>query len=309
MVSMALVFHPMQARWDPVTVTALTIGVVSVSSSGALIAYAAAPALAIAFWRNALAVGLLAPITLATRRKELAGIGTRDSVLAGIALAMHFGMWVPSVKLTTIATATALVCTQPIWAGLIAAVQGHRPGWMTWAGMGVALGGVVIATGADVNVGGSAILGDALALGGAVTAAVYTSLGQRVRQQVSTTTYTTVCYGVCAAALLVVCLMSGVRLTGFSGGAWLAIGALTLGPQLLGHSLFNYTLQKVPATTLGVIILLEVPGAILLGWAWLGQRLSTTSIVGIAVLLIGVAVVILSPGARSDPRQLPATDL
>src|SRR5690349_4545617 len=196
----------MQARWDPLTITAITIAVLSVSSSAAMIAYAAAPALAIAFWRNALAVGVLAPVALVTRRKELATIDKRDSVLAGLALAAHFGMWVPSVKLTTIATATALVCTQPIWTGLLAVWQGNRLGWLSWLGMGVAVAGVVIATGVDANLGGKAILGDFLALGGAFAAALYTTLGARVRQQVSTTTYTTVCYSVCAAALLVVCV-------------------------------------------------------------------------------------------------------
>ncbi len=299
----------MHARWDPLTVTTLAIGVIAVSSSASFIVYAAAPALAIAFWRNALATGVLAPITLITRRKELMAIDKRDSVLAGVALAAHFGMWVPSVKLTTIATATALVCTQPIWAGLLAAWRGTRLGVQAWTGMGVAMAGVVFATGADADLGPRALLGDALALGGAVMAAVYISLGERVRRQVSTTTYTTVCYGVCALALLVVCLAFRVPLTGFNTGTWLAIVAITVGPQLLGHSMFNYTLQKIPATTIGVITLLEVPGAILLGWVWLGQKLSGASVAGIAVLLVGVAMVILSPAARSDRHQQPVADL
>jgi drug/metabolite transporter (DMT)-like permease len=299
----------MRARWDLLTVAALAIGVAAVSSSAALIVYAAAPALAIAFWRNALATGVLAPVTVATRRKELAGIDKRDSVLAGLALAGHFGMWVPSVKLTTIATATALVCTQPIWAGLLAAWRGKVLGWQAWLGMSVAMAGVVIATGADADLGGKAILGDLLALGGALMAAVYTTLGGRVRQQVSTTTYTTVCYGVAAAALLVVCVVAGVPMTGYNAATWLAILAITVGPQLLGHSMFNYTLRKVSATTVAVVTLREVPGAILLAWLWLGQKVSALSIIGIAVLLAGVAMVILSPGARSDRHQLPASDL
>ncbi|HCT81284.1 MAG TPA: EamA family transporter [Micromonosporaceae bacterium] len=299
----------MHAKWDALTVAALVVGVIAVSSSGALIAYAAAPALAIAFWRNALAAGVLAPVTLVTRRKELAGLNFTKSALAGLALAVHFGTWVPSVKLTTIATSTALVCTQPIWAALLTTFQGVRPGRWVWTGMAVAMVGVAVATGADFRVGGTAILGDLLALAGAVAAAVYTNLGQTVRQQVSTTTYTTVCYGVCGLALLLVCLISGVQLTGFSTGAWLAIVALTVGPQLLGHSLFNYTLHKVSATTIGVILLVEVPGAALIGWLFLHQRVSGMAMLGIAVLLAGVAMVILSPGGRFDRRPLPASDL
>jgi drug/metabolite transporter (DMT)-like permease len=292
---------------DPLTVIALVVGVVAVSSSGALIAYAAAPALAIAFWRNALGTAVVAPVAVA--RREIRGSQWR-SALAGLALAAHFGTWVPSVKLTNIATATALVCTQPIWAGLISAARGARIGRWVWAGMLLAVVGAVIATGGHLRGGGGReLLGDLLALAGAIAGAVYTIIGERVRQRMTTTAYTTVCYGVCALTLLAVCLLGGVQMTGYAAGAWLAIIGLTVGPQLLGHSMFNYALHKVSATTLSVIVLIEVPGAIFLGWVWLGQTISVTAMAGIALLLVGVALVVLNPGERIGPHPLPASDL
>jgi drug/metabolite transporter (DMT)-like permease len=299
----------MYARWDALTIAALTVGVVAVSTSGALIAYAAAPALAIAFWRNALASAALAPVTLATRRAELGTHKWLWSVLAGLALAVHFGTWVPSVKLTSVATATALVCTQPIWAGLIEAFRGTRLSRLTWIGMAVAVAGAGIATGADLGLGGTALLGDLLAICGAISAAVYTLLGQKVRETASTMTYTTICYSVCAIALLAVCLITNTSLTGYPSAAWLALIALTVGPQLMGHSMLNYALKRVSATTVSVIVLLEVPGAILLAWAWLNQRISLTTMIGIAVLLAGVTLVVLSPAGRSALHQQPASDL
>lgn len=301
----------MHARWDGLTIAALAIGVIAVSSSAPLISYAAAPALAIAFWRNALAVGVLAPVTFTYRREELRATGTHQkwSLIAGLALAAHFGTWVPSVKLTTVATATALVCTQPVWSGVIAAWQGRRLSVITWIGMAGAVVGAAIAIGPDFSAGGTAMLGDLLALAGGLAGAIYTALGERARVGLTTMTYTTVCYGVCAVVLLLVCLASGVRLTGFDASAWAAIVALTIGPQLLGHSLFSYALHKVAATTVSVVILLEVPGAFVLGWLWLGQTLSLTAVVGIAVLLAGVALVVLSPDARTGRRLPPASDL
>ncbi len=298
----------MYARWDALTIAALVVGIVAVSSSGALIAYAAAPALAIAFWRNALATAVLLPA--AAVKKEFshrAALGS--SALAGLALAVHFGTWVPSVKLTSIATATALVCTQPVWAGLLMALRGNRLGGWTWAGMGLAVGGAVLATGVDLQAGGNALLGDALAICGAIGGAFYTLLGQRVRAQLSTTTYTTVCYGVCAITLGLVCALSSTPITGFAAGAWLAIIGLTVGPQLLGHSMLNYAVKQVSAVTINVIVLLEVPGAILLGYLWLGQKVSAITLGGIALLLAGVALVVINPGVRFGPRPQPASDL
>ena len=276
---------------------ALAIAVTAVSASGPMIAYAAAPALAIAFWRTALATAVLGPAAV-TRRDELASLAARRdgmfTVLAGAALAVHFMTWVPSVKLTGIATAAALVATQPVWQGLIAALQGRRPDLWTWIGIAVAVGGAVAATGADFAVSRQAVLGDLLALAGAVAVAAYTAFGERVRATTSTTAYTVVCYAVSAALTLPVCLALGVPLAGYPATAWLAIGAITVGPQLLGHTLFSFALRRIAATTVAVVILLEVPGAALLGWVWLGQVPRPSAWPGLCLLLAGVAIVVVA---------------
>ncbi|SCL26783.1 Threonine/homoserine efflux transporter RhtA [Micromonospora nigra] len=298
---------------DPLTTGALALAVVAVSSSAPLIAFAAAPALAVAFWRNLLSVAVLGPVSLVRRRAEFrsltVGLGRREGwycVLSGVALAAHFATWMPSAKLTSVAAATALVATQPVWQGLIARAQGRRLPLGVWAGVGVAVAGAVLATGADFTVSGRAFAGDLLAVVGGMFAAVYTALGERARATVSTTTYTTICYGVCALILLVVCLIGGVRLTGFDGGTWLAILALVAGAQLLGHSMFNYALRRISATTVSVLILLEAPGAALIGWAWLGQLPSPVTLPGLGLLLVGVAVVVLA-GARAARRASVTT--
>jgi drug/metabolite transporter (DMT)-like permease len=286
---------------------ALAVAVLAVSSSAPLIAYAAAPALAIAMWRNAFAVGVLAPVAAVRDRAALAALLRADRrtglvcVLAGLALAAHFATWVPSVKLTTVAASTALVCTMPVWSALIATAQGVRLPGTTWLGIAIAITGALLATGADFAVSGRAVLGDVLALAGGAAAAGYTALGERARATLNTTAYTTVCYAVCAGALGVVCLLGRVPVTGFPGSAWLAIIAITLGAQLLGHSLVSYALLRVAATTVSVLLLLEVPGAALIGWLWLGQVPRPASVPGLAILVLGVAVVVL--GATRRGRQ------
>ncbi len=270
---------PPRSQADPVTIAALTVSVFAFSSSAPLIAYAAAPGLAIAFWRNGLASAVLVPAAVIRRRGELraviAGERRREGLfcaLAGVALAAHFALWVPSIKLTTVAMSTALVATQPIWQALIAVGQGRRLPGPTWVGIAVAVVGVALATGADLGGSGTALVGDLMALAGGMAAAVYTAFGEQARTVISTTTYTALCYGVCAVLLLSACLVLGTPITGYPATTWLALVGLTVGPQLLGHSMINFGLRRVSATTISVLILLEVPGAALLGWVWLGQR-------------------------------------
>ena len=291
------------------TVLALIVAVLAVSSSAPLIAFAAAPALAIAFWRNALATVALTPVAYGSRRAELRGATRRTvifAVLAGVALAAHFATWMPSVQLGSVATATALVATQPVWQGLIAAAQGRRPSAAGWFGIALAVIGAAWATGADVGVSTQAVLADVLALLGAIFAAAYTALGERARADLSTISYTWICYGVCAVLLLVVCLVARIELTDYDGRTWLAILALVAGAQLLGHSMFNYALEHTSATTVSVLILLEVPGAALLAWLWLDQTPRGAALPGLALSVVGVAVVILGATRANRPTVDPA---
>ncbi|MFY1634361.1 DMT family transporter [Solwaraspora sp. WMMB335] len=299
-------------RAEVLATGAAAVAVLAVSTSAPLIAFAAAPALAVAFWRNLLATGTVVPFVLVRRRSELRllsanGAGRRQAgwcVLAGAALAAHFGTWMPSAQLTSVATATALVATQPVWQGLIALGQGRRLPALTWAGIVLAVAGAALATGADIGFDARAVVGDLLALAGAVFAAIYTAIGEYARRTISTTTYTTICYGTCAVVLLGVCLSAGVPLVGFSASTWLAVLGLVVGAQLLGHSMFSYALHKIPATTVSVLILLEVPGAALIAWLWLGQVPRPAALPGLGLLLAGVAVVVLG-GTRVRTPPVP----
>ncbi len=301
----------MRSNRQLLTAGALAVAVIAISSSAPLIAFAAAPALAIAFWRNGLAAFALTPVTLGPRRAELRTARRRDlvlAVLAGVALAAHFGTWMPSVQLGPVATATALVATQPVWQGVIAAGQGRRPPLVVWIGIAFAVAGAAWATGADVGASGRAVLADGLALLGGMAAAVYTALGEQARVRLRTTTYTWICYGVCAVVLLIVCVAAGLPLGGYARTTWLAILAIVAGAQLLGHSMFNYALQHVSATTVSVLILLETPGAATIAWLWLHQTPRADTVPGLVLLLAGVGVVVIGGGTRIRTADASRTD-
>lgn len=285
----------------------LAVAVSAVATSAPLIAATAAPALAIAFWRNAFGTMAIAPWAFLRHRGELRRLSRRElrlSLGAGALLALHFGTWIPSLELTTVASSTALVATQPIWAALIARASGHDVPRRAWWGMGIALLGVLVLTGVDFSLSPRALVGDLLALVGAVFAAGYVSVGARVRPTVSTTPYTLLVYGSCAALLLAVCLVSGQQLAGYSPDTWVKLLALTAGAQLLGHSLFNVILRTTPPTVLSMAILFEMPGAALIAALWLGQTPPWGVLPAAVLLLIGVGVVVRSQG-REVPPSIP----
>ncbi|MGA9101301.1 DMT family transporter [Aeromicrobium sp.] len=270
------------------------IAILGVSVSGPLMAGTSAPAFAIAFWRNAGASVLIAPVALARSRTELAGLGRRHwmtTVLAGFALAGHFAAWVTALKLTSVAAATALVCGQIVWVVLYDRLRGAQLAPLVVAGLVLAVAGVLVVTGVDFTLSRRALAGDALAVLGGVFAAVYLVTGQSVRTRLSTSVYTFLCYGICALVLAVLCVATGTQLTGFSARTWLLIAAVTVSAQMLGHSLLNHLLAVMSPTVISLLLLLEPPGAALLAGVFLGQSPAWGVYVGLVLILAGLAVV------------------
>ncbi|HEX7186862.1 MAG TPA: DMT family transporter [Actinomycetes bacterium] len=275
------------------------VGLAAVSTSGPLMAAIVAPALAVALWRNLLAIAAIWPFALVTRRAELAVLTGRElrwAVGAGVLLALHFATWVPSLRFTSVASATAIVCTQPVWVALIARATGHHVPRRTWLGIATSLVAVVLLTGVDFSLEPRALTGDLLALLGGVFAALYTVAGAEVRRTVTTTTYTALCYSTAAGALLVACLVGRVDAWGFDGTTWLQLLALTAGAQLLGHSLFNVVLRSTSPTVVSLVLLLEIPGAAVIAATVLGQTPPVAALPAAALLLVGLGIVISTAG-------------
>ncbi len=157
------------------------------------------------------------------------------------------------------ASATALVCSQAVWAGLLGRVLGERLPKRAWAGTAVCLAGVLLITGVDVSLSARALGGDALALLGGIFGGAYIVTGGFVRRELSTVTYTLLCYGACALLLLAVCVASGQSLGGYAADDWVRIAALTVIGQLLGHTLLNLVLRSISPTIASLATLFTVP--------------------------------------------------
>ncbi len=272
----------------------LAVAVFAVSSAAILIRWADASALALSFWRTAggallLIIPARSHFRVPTRRQAAA------LLLAGSALAAHFWLWLRSLELTSVAASTTLVATAPIFVALFSVALGRPITKRTTIAVGVALIGSAIIAGGDFGATGSALQGDALAVAGAAAVAVYLLTGEHLRDTFTTTTYSAMTYAVAAVVLLPACLITGTSLGGYSTQTWFAVGAMILGPQLLGHTVLNHLLEVLGSLPVSLSLLLEPIGAGLLAWLLLSEAPSTAVWIG-APLIIGAVALSLRSG-------------
>jgi drug/metabolite transporter (DMT)-like permease len=249
----------------------MAVGIAAISFSPILVRVAALPALALAFWRCFAGAALLAPFA-----RRWAGGGRAEVarlLAAGVFLAVHFALWNASLALTSVAASTTLVSCSPLFVGLGGRLLGEPPNRRAWLGIAVAVAGAaVIGLGdARIDVGGRALLGDALAFAGSAAMAGYLLLGRAARRRLPVATYAASVYGVAAAVLLPACLLTGAALGGYPG-----------------HTVFNALLARVSATVVAVAILAEPVGATALAWLLLDELPAATFWLGAPLVLTGV---------------------
>ncbi|MBV9455565.1 MAG: EamA family transporter [Rubrobacter sp.] len=173
----------------------------------------------------------------------------RIGVASGIALGAHFGFWISSLDYTSVAVSVVLVCTQPVFVAILAyLVFGERTSPLSFFGILAAFAGTVVIA-SNGSVGSATFFGNALAVFGASAVAAYVLIGRSLRTAgVGILPYLIVFYASAAITLMPVALYGGVSLSGYSGETWFWLWAVTLGPQILGHTVLNWALHYVDAS-------------------------------------------------------------
>jgi drug/metabolite transporter (DMT)-like permease len=274
----------------------MAVGTLVVSTAAIVIRYAQrdAPSLSIAAWRLTLASLLLAPIALSRHRDELARLTRSElarATVAGLLLAVHFAAWIRSLELTSVAASVVLVSTNPLFVGLLS------PFFLRETVTRAMLGGILVAVAGsgvialgDVGGGSAPLMGDLLALVGAVSVAGYMMIGRTLRRRLSLLTYIFVVYSVAAVALLTTVCLGRQPMSGFAPQTYAWFLYLALGPQLVGHTSFNWALRYLSAAYVTVILLSEPIGSALLAWLLLQEPPTGFELSGGALILLGVAI-------------------
>jgi drug/metabolite transporter (DMT)-like permease len=297
-------------------------GVLIAATSSILVRLAqnsGAPSLVIATWRLIFAAVILTPIAWTGRSNELRHLQGHDirlGIFAGVFLAIHLATWIYSLEFTSVASSAALVTTNPLWIALaVFFLFGERLSRNTIIGLAAALTGSVLVAFSDGRVlvieagpmmqfnwqnlltpagkTDTALLGDGLALVGAFMASAYLLVGRNLRTRLSTMAYVWLVYTAAMVTLVVFSLLAGPSLFGYTWLAYLWILLLAIGPQLLGHTSFNWALAHLSTTFVALSILGEPVGSAIFAYFLFGETFMPIQLVGFVLLLVGIGMGVL----------------
>lgn len=296
--------HPQPQTMSAVplqTYAVLAAGIAAVSLAAIFIKLAqdeGMSSLLISAARLGIAALVLTPLTLrrywshmrAVTRMELIWI-----VISGVVLAFHFIAWTLSLEYTTVLISVVLVTTSPLWSAALEVIFLHirLNRWVVWGLLIAIVGGVVISLPGDgdaLALGSNPLLGGMLSIGGAVTFAVYMVIGGKIRAKMPVIPYIWMVYGIAAIVASVVVLATRTPITGFSGEGYLWLVATALVPQLIGHSSFNYAVEHLSATYIGIASQLEPVGSAIIAFFVLREVPRPLQIAGSAIILVGLVL-------------------
>ena len=280
----------------------LALGVVAIGWSALFVRWSAVPGWTSAFWRMALAQLVFVPWAVAARRgstRQPSRAAVRDAMIAGAFFATDLALFNTAVMVSSAANATLLGTNAPIFVALGAwLLYRDRPTRSFWAGFALSFAGMVAIVGLDLLQHPRLGLGDAFAVGGAACYAGYLLYVRRSRMELDALTFSAISGVTATATLLLICLVLGTPLWGYTLRSWSALIALALVTQVVGHLSVAHALGRLPVSVTSVALLGQAPLTALLAVPFLGERLTMMQLAGGALVLAGIYVVSRAPRVR-----------
>ncbi len=275
----------------------LLIGIIAVSTASIFIKLCDAPVLIIATYRMVLAPLVLMPF--ACYQRIWRGWGRNElgwSLLSGLFLSLHFAFWIASLKYTSVASSVVLVTTHPVFVGIGAWLflkERIRLNLIFGIGLSV-LGSGLISYG-DRSLSNEALMGDGLALLGAIAASGYLLVGRKMRKDRDLISYIFPVYSTAGLILILLALIFQKPFFGYSSSTYFFLLLLALVPQLIGHTTFNWALKYLPATVVAISVLGEPIGSTLLAYFILAEGLTIWKVIGGISIFSGILIALEKP--------------
>ncbi|GIP38405.1 membrane protein [Paenibacillus sp. J31TS4] len=295
----------MPAKPSLLTAVGLLAGVAALSTSAIFVKLTDAPASALAAYRLLLSALFLLPVVLSARGSlssllKLRGRQLGLVLLAGCFLALHYLLWFASLRFTSVVSSTVLVSLQPLFSFLGAYLWfGEKQKRFALAGGLLAIAGSFVIGGSDLGFGGTALLGDALALLAAAAMAGYFLVGQSIQSALPLSAFSFTAYGLSGLLLAGYSLVLGVPLTGYGAWDWSMFLGLAIVPTLIGQSILSGLVRRIGASTVSMAIIGEPVGTAILAYWLLQEAITVQQVTGGMIMLAGIALFMANSPARS----------
>jgi drug/metabolite transporter (DMT)-like permease len=281
---------------------ALVAATVAVSFSAILIKAANDDPATIVWLRMGIAAVLLAPWVLRDARRGALPKGSAQIalvVVSGVLLAGHFLLWTASLQYTSIAASVLLVSLHPvIVTPLGKRLLGERVSRQMLAGGGLAVVGMLVTCAGDFRINSTAFGGDLLAIAGGLCLAGYLLIGRSVRANLGVAGYSAIVYAVVCVIAAITAAAAGVAHLPSPRVALACLGLAVI-CTIGGHTVYNWALRHVPVLLVSISFLGEPPLAALLALLILSAVPSEATVIGGGLILAGLALALVEPGARS----------
>lgn len=272
----------------------LSTGVTAISFAAIFIKLCHAPALSIAAYRMLIAAVFFLIISLFRRQPLFDGLSPyqfRLVIISGFFLALHFSLWISSLKYTSVASSVVLVTTNPLFVALGSVLFLKEPvnKWLLLAIFLTIFGSVIIGM-HDFNVKSSQLFGDVLALLAAVGGSGYLLSGRILRRSMNAFRYATLVYSISAVFLILIALATSSPFVGFRRIDYVYLLLLAIVPQMIGHTSINWSLRFLSASLVAIAILGEPIGSTILAYFILGESVTLMKIFGAFFIILGIVI-------------------
>jgi drug/metabolite transporter (DMT)-like permease len=293
-----------ESRRAALAMIALVLGAIAMGASVLFVRWADVGPYASAFWRVLLALPFLfAWMRIDNRDRDMAALfSDRAVMLAGLFFTGDLFFWHLAILGTTVANATFLATTAPIWVALGA-----------WLVLSEAVGRRILVGLALCLLGGSALLGESYGfvpqrllgdLYGVATAfffGAYVLAVRNARARHGAAALMFASTAITAVFLFVIAFLFEPRILPQSMPGAAALLALALISQVGGQGLVAVALGTLPATFSSLVIFLEAVAAAAFGWVLLNEPLGLVQLLGGVLILVGIWSARPRAGERIEP--------
>lgn len=304
-------------RYQRFALPILILGAVLISASGVYVKLSETGPTATGFYRMFLSMPVywLVLLVEAQRRQAPAKPITRSGWMAlwvsGVFLALDLIAWHWAMKYISVATATLLGSSAPIWVALSGYLLfGERFGAKFLIGLAIATGGVAL-----LVLGGTKALTVADGLGvvlGILAAICYAFYIRGVKAARGTLRVSQMMFWNAVIASLVltpIALATEHQVVPHSLAGWGAVIGLAMTSQVIGQGLIGWAMAHLSAAFSAVTLLLTPVASAILAWITLGETLTAVQIGGGLAVLVGIFLSKPAAGAVATPSVgAPTTD-